>query len=239
VDQTPTSIQSGPPPNTAVTTAQPPPLLTWPTTAQIALGLILLSGIFFLVGRWSLSWARPQPVHGLMDRDSPSLDLNRATQAELRLLPGVGDSLAQRIVEYRDQHGPFQRFDDLKQVNGIGPKALARLRPWLFVHQEEISASEEADRTPRPSKAASKPQDAAVHKVKTKALPTHLIDVNHASQDELRTIPGIGPVLSQRIMDQRAKSPFKSINDLRRVQGIGAKTLEKMRPYVTIDEFKK
>ncbi|MEO0815320.1 MAG: ComEA family DNA-binding protein, partial [Myxococcota bacterium] len=61
------------------------------------------------------------------------LDLNRASEGDLELLDGVGPSLAQAIVEYRGEHGPFRAVDDLEKVNGIGPKTLAALRPYLDV----------------------------------------------------------------------------------------------------------
>jgi len=60
------------------------------------------------------------------------------------------------------------------------------------------------------------------------------IDVNTADAAELMQIPGIGPKLSQRIVDERARRPFQTIADLRRVQGIGPKILEKVRPFVTV-----
>jgi competence ComEA-like helix-hairpin-helix protein len=59
------------------------------------------------------------------------------------------------------------------------------------------------------------------------------IDVNRASLNDLQKLPGIGPKLSQRIVDEREKRPFKSKDDLRRVSGIGPKTLERLSPYIT------
>lgn len=56
------------------------------------------------------------------------LDLNTATAQDLEALPGIGPVLAGRIVAYRAAHGPFQRVEDLLQVEGIGPKLLDRLR---------------------------------------------------------------------------------------------------------------
>ncbi len=61
------------------------------------------------------------------------LDLNTATAAELELLPGVGPSLAARIVEYREKSGPFQKFEDLDKVYGFGPKMLEKIRPMVEV----------------------------------------------------------------------------------------------------------
>ena len=65
--------------------------------------------------------------------------------------------------------------------------------------------------------------------------PGRVIDPNLASKADLETLPGIGPVLAQRIIDyRRAHGPYKKIADLRKVSGIGRKKLEKLRPYVVI-----
>jgi competence protein ComEA len=53
--------------------------------------------------------------------------------AELETLPGVGPVLAQRILEFRDEHGPFQTIEDLLDVPGIGEAKLASLREHLIV----------------------------------------------------------------------------------------------------------
>jgi len=60
-----------------------------------------------------------------------SLDVNTASAEELVQLPGVGPSLAQRIVDYRQQNGPFQTIDDLQNVPGIGPSKFERLAPFV------------------------------------------------------------------------------------------------------------
>ena len=65
--------------------------------------------------------------------------------------------------------------------------------------------------------------------------PGRVIDPNRASQADLETLPGIGPVLARRIMDyRRVHGPYKKIADLRKVSGIGPKKLEKIKPYLTI-----
>ncbi|MBA4018344.1 MAG: hypothetical protein C0483_14355 [Pirellula sp.] len=61
------------------------------------------------------------------------VDVNHAEVAELVELPGVGQAIAERIVEYRKQNGPFQSVDDLREVTGIGPKTLEALRPHVRV----------------------------------------------------------------------------------------------------------
>ncbi|GIV10127.1 MAG: hypothetical protein KatS3mg019_2218 [Fimbriimonadales bacterium] len=61
------------------------------------------------------------------------------------------------------------------------------------------------------------------------------IDLNTASAEQLEAIPGIGPVLAQRIVDhRRANGRFNSVDELLEVSGIGQKRLENMRSYVTV-----
>jgi competence protein ComEA len=61
---------------------------------------------------------------------SPSapLDLNTATLEQLEALPGVGPVTAQKILDYRQAHGPFHSVDELQGVPGIGPAHMAQLK---------------------------------------------------------------------------------------------------------------
>ena len=61
------------------------------------------------------------------------LSLNSATIAELVALPAVGPKIAERIVAFRRERGPFKRLEQLTEVNGIGAKTLEKLRPLLIV----------------------------------------------------------------------------------------------------------
>lgn len=71
-------------------------------------------------------------------RDGRPIDLNRATQAELQLLPGVGPAIAARIVAARTARGGFVDLRDLLQVKGIGTKTLEKIRPFLAFGSEQL-----------------------------------------------------------------------------------------------------
>lgn len=68
------------------------------------------------------------------------------------------------------------------------------------------------------------------------AAPTMLlIDANRASVAEWSLLPGIGPVLAERIVrDRRQRGDFSSLQELARVEGVGAKTIEQIKPYLVI-----
>ncbi len=61
----------------------------------------------------------------------------------------------------------------------------------------------------------------------------HRVDINSASLEELMSIPGIGPVLAERIIASRNVRPFRLPHELVRVNGIGEATLQKLLPYIT------
>jgi competence protein ComEA len=165
-------------------------------------------------------------------------ELNRADVAELRQLPGIGEKLAARIDEHRQRHGPFRTVEDLRGVLGIGPATLDKLRSFVWVEprdeEDESSVAVKPTWEPPPRNLPAKPTVQPVGRKSVKA-PSRPIDVNRASAGELQQLPGIGPVLSQRIIDARTARPFERAEDLRRVPGIGAKTLERLRPFVAID----
>ena len=61
------------------------------------------------------------------------IDLNRAELWLLQALPGIGETRAQAIVDYRNQNGPFKRIEDLLQVEGIGEGTFNKIRDYITV----------------------------------------------------------------------------------------------------------
>jgi competence protein ComEA len=61
------------------------------------------------------------------------VNINQASVSDFENLPGIGPVLAQKIVDYRDQHGPFRTIQDLMKVSGIGDKKFDSLKEYVTV----------------------------------------------------------------------------------------------------------
>ncbi len=61
------------------------------------------------------------------------LNINFATAKELAMLPGIGDTYAKRIVEYREYNGPFLTIEDILNVKGIGQKRFESISKYITV----------------------------------------------------------------------------------------------------------
>lgn len=99
--------------------------------------------------------------------------------------------------------------------------------------------------TPVESSSSAADRDAAVDSesaetpAETPAGVSSLaVNLNTATAQQLELLPGIGPALAQRIIEERARrGAFKSVDDLDKVKGIGPRTLAKLRPLVRVDEI--
>ena len=113
---------------------------------QVTIAGLTATGLLLLAGHW---WYRGALAGRYLelDRDGPAralpeyvVDLNAADWPELMLLPGIGETMARRIVQWRDQRGPFRSAADLAQVPGIGSRTVERLA--AHVTYERVSTSE-------------------------------------------------------------------------------------------------
>ncbi|MGD9644241.1 MAG: ComEA family DNA-binding protein [Pirellulales bacterium] len=105
----------------------------------LLIGLVALA--VYYVGHYTLG-------DGLIEIDRASrrdiqflVDINSADWPELAQLPGIGETLARRIVESRHDLGPYRDHRDLERVQGIGPLTLERIRPHLLPLAEQSSVA--------------------------------------------------------------------------------------------------
>ena len=102
----------------------------------ISLGLVFLALMAgFFIGRNSVS--SPIQVSKVPTASSAvsyeKVNINTATKEQLQTLPGIGEVLAQRILEYRQIHGPFGQISDLTLVEGIGLDRFTLLQDYITV----------------------------------------------------------------------------------------------------------
>jgi competence protein ComEA len=168
----------------------------------------------------------PKPTEHQPAAATLVVDLNSADRSELIQVPGLGPGLADAILTRRRDHGPFAAVEDLHDVKGIGGKTVERIRPYVTVAAADRPV-ETLERRPTPAPMSTSPS--TLGKVRLGDPP---IDVNAADATELQRLPGIGPTLATRIVSYRSVEAFRSPDDLRRVKGIGPKTLEAIRPHV-------
>lgn len=146
------------------------------------------------------------------------VDPNQADAVQLDRLPGIGPATAAAIIDSRTEGLVFRDASDLVAVPGIGPSTVEKMAPWLTFEGASVASSGAVRERRRPSPAP--------------ARGVGSVDVNRASALELERLPRIGPAIAARIVQQRARRPFSSVEDLARVSGIGPATIEAVRPWV-------
>jgi len=103
---------------------------------QFSLAFVVLLSLLIIGGYW-ISGLKRQGGWVEIDKAPKQsaefrVDVNKAEWPELALLPGLGESLARRVVEYRNENGPFRNVEQLAEVRGIGASKLEKIRPYLL-----------------------------------------------------------------------------------------------------------
>ncbi len=70
-----------------------------------------------------------------------SIEINSAGLKELQALPGIGPKTAQRVVDYRNEHGPFKTLESLTKVKRIGSKTLQKIQPYIFIKTDSSTSN--------------------------------------------------------------------------------------------------
>jgi competence protein ComEA len=103
---------------------------------QAAVGSLVALALVGMVAYWFVKGGHRGELIEI-DRAEPLtarylVDINKADWPELAELPDLGETLARRIVDSRARAGPFADHEDLLRVNGIGPRRLEMMRPYLL-----------------------------------------------------------------------------------------------------------
>jgi comEA protein len=187
----------------------------------------------------------PPSLSGVSDSNAKgSLDLNQATLQELDRLPGIGPQKAQLIIEYREAHGGFKAVEELLNVSGIGEKTYSALRQYVRIGGPGVSeALPQRPEPPVPSRSAPGQPGAAnaggqvkPEAVLTPASTLKTVNINTASLEELKSLEQIGEVLARRIIEYRQlHGPFRSPEDIMKVDGIGAARYEANKHRIVVE----
>lgn len=137
------------------------------------------------------------------------IDLNLATVEDLIQLDNIGVKTAQNIIDHRTEIGKYTFIEQLLDVDGIGEKTFALLKPYVSVGSEIV--------------------------VTTASGPL-LINLNTATKEELMLLEGIGDTTANDIIAHREKiGGFTDLEQLLDVRNIGEKKLNNWRKYLTIE----
>lgn len=111
----------------------------WILIGITAAFLFILIGIF--VGRNTAGAYIPandakETIEQNQSDQNGQIDINAATSEQLQLIPGVGASIAQRIIDYRTENGNFKVIEEIMNVSGIGEKKFAQMKPYIKVQAD-------------------------------------------------------------------------------------------------------
>ena len=154
------------------------------------------------------------------------LDINLADSAQLVKLEGIGPVLASRIINYRNSKGGFNSVNEVARVYGLPNETFQHISSSLFVNAVTAPVQ------PSPSESPS-----FVRKPQRQNNIEMVLDINIASADDFEKLPGIGPVLSKRIVKYRESlKGFESVNELYKVYNLDKKVVDENKEYLIVNE---
>ena len=129
------------------------------------------------------------------------------------------------ILHYREKGGKFRRPEDIKKIYGLNEDISNQLIPFIKINGEGNKNFNDDKPSTLNETYASSPKE-----------KYHTIKINTATEEEWKSLPGIGDVLSKRIVKFRTSiGGFKSVDDIGRTYGLPDSTFQKIKPYLILE----
>ncbi len=139
---------------------------------------------------------------------------------------GLSPKLANTIINYRNKGGRFFKPSDIKKIYGLSAGQAETLIPYIHIAQSESFTN-----------SYTKNEHSYPDEKKFPKKEYHIININSATEEEWKTLPGIGDVLSKRIVKFRnSMHGFKSVTDVGRTFGLNDSTFQQIMPYLKLDD---
>lgn len=161
--------------------------------------------------------------------DAGKVNINAATAEDLvaMKIPRLGPSLAEKIVAYREANGPFASMADVDKVPMVGEAMMTAMEGKFSFGKGGTAKS-----TATPAATGDEHPTSATSSSKTKpAVAAGSIDLNKATKEQLMTVKGVGEATANAIIAGR---PYKTVEDLKKVKGLGGVKGEAMMPFFTV-----
>jgi competence protein ComEA len=229
----------------------------------VAFALVLAVSAGFSPVAFSQQTNKPATDHKSSAQTSARVNVNTADAETLATLPGVGPTIAQRIIDGR----PYHTLADLEKVNGLSHAKVQALKG-------KVSFAEPKSKKDKPAEPAKTTQESSTVTAgakhsgsapnanssagqnvsssgassstkhspsstaasdSSKLAPGEKININTASVEELDRLPGIGKSKAQAIVDYRNENgSFKSLEDIQKVKGIKSGEYSKLKDHIKL-----
>lgn len=216
----------------------------------VVLGIIILLPLFFPAKKLNIRIDEKlqQQLDSLQQSESqqnknyvdsiPSSDSTQQKNNPLTLFPfdpntlneqgfkqlGLSDKVIHTLINYRNKGGYFKTPQDIKKIYGLSNADAERLIPFIKIASTNKNHDYKNDTKPAAEKTPPSNKDYY-----------HAININTATAEEFKTLPGIGDVLANRIVKFRnSMGGFKSVDDVKRTYGLSDSTFNLIRPYLIL-----